>query len=192
MPPNEQPTSKKRIAKYKGQIIGEILYAENIKEQEYFVVRIPSHLINQEIEEQSLWHPTDSNNLPGNTVEFNGSGREILELLKKALCGFNNVYVVNAFLHPHHGFADEGRAVLHILINIPDEKKWIDIYYDHHEAERIPGGYGKISYIEHYYHREPFPEDNIKRYIEIKFTWGYSSYTGEYILNEILERKKCR
>jgi len=127
-----------------------------------------------------------------NTVEFDGSGREILELLKKALCEFKNVYIVNAFLHPHHGLADEGRATLDIYVNIPDEKKWIDIHYWHHESERIPGGYGRISYVERYYHREPFPEDHIKKWKEDKFTWGYGTYSGEYILDEILERKKCK
>lgn len=69
-----------------------------------------------------------------NTVEFIGNGREILELMKKALCEFKNVYVINAFLHPHHGLADTGRATLNILVNIPDEKKWIEITYRHHES----------------------------------------------------------
>lgn len=49
MSPDEQLTfadilKKKRIAKYRDQILGEILYSENVKDQEYFVVRIPSHL----------------------------------------------------------------------------------------------------------------------------------------------------
>ena len=127
-----------------------------------------------------------------NTVEFIGSGREILDLMKKALCEFKNVYVINAFLHPHHGFADTGRATLNILVNIPDEKKWVEITYRHHESPISESGSGSISYVEHYYHREPFPEDHIKRSIKYKFTWGYGIYTGEYILAEILERKKCR
>lgn len=50
-----------------------------------------------------------------NTVEFTGSGREILELMKKALCEFKNIYVVNAFLHPHHGF-------------VKSDSKYIDKY----------------------------------------------------------------
>lgn len=127
-----------------------------------------------------------------NTVEFTGNGREILELMKKALCEFKNVYVINAFLHPHHGFADTGRATLGILVNIPDEKKWIEITYRHHESPISESGSGSISYKDHYYHREPFPEDHIKRSIKDKFTWGYGMYTGEYILSEILERKKCK
>lgn len=127
-----------------------------------------------------------------NTVEFIGNGREILELMKKALCEFKNVYVINAFLHPHHGFADTGRATLNILINIPDEKKWVEITYRHHESPIEESGSGSISYKEHYYHRESFPEDSVKQSKNVNFIWGYSSYTGEYILAEILERKKCK
>lgn len=127
-----------------------------------------------------------------NTVEFTGSGREILELMKKALCEFKSVYVVNAFLHPHHGFADTGRATLNILINIPDEKKWVEITYRHHESPISESGSGSISYKDHYYHREKFSQDWVDKSKNDKFTWGYSTYTGEYILNEILERKKCR
>lgn len=131
-------------------------------------------------------------NITTNTVEFIGNGREILELVKKALCEFKNVYVTNAFLHPHHGFADTGRATLNILINIPDEKKWIEITYRHHESPIEESGSGSISYKEHYYHRESFPQDWVDRSKNNKFTWGYSTYTGEYILDEILERKKCK
>ena len=127
-----------------------------------------------------------------NTVEFVGNGREILELMKKALCEFKNVYVINAFLHPHHGFADTGRATLNILVNIPDEKKWVEITYRHHESPIEESGSGSISYKDHYYHRESFPQDSVGRAKDVKFIWGYSSYTGEYILAEILERKKCK
>lgn len=127
-----------------------------------------------------------------NTVEFTGNGREILELMKKALCEFKNVYVVDAFLHPHHGFADTGRATLNILVNIPDEKKWIMVRYHHHESPISASGSGNISYEEHYYHRKPFPQDWVDRAKNDKFTWSYSVYTGEYILSEILERKKCK
>lgn len=133
-----------------------------------------------------------TDNTMTNTIEFTGSGREILELMKKALCEFKNVYVVNAFLHPHHGFADTGRATLDILVNIPDEKKWILIRYDHHESPMSANGSGSISYEEYYYHRKPFPQDWVDRAKKDKFPWGYDTLTGEYILAEILERKKCR
>lgn len=129
--------------------------------------------------------------MESNTVEFIGSGREILELMKKALCEFKNVYVINAFLHPHHGFADTGRATINILVNISDEKKWIEITYRHHESPIAENGSGSISYKDHYYHRESFPQDWVDRTKKDNFTWGYSTYTGEYILDEILERKRC-
>ncbi len=127
-----------------------------------------------------------------NTVYFDGNGREILEILKMALCGFKDVHITNAFLHPHHGLADEGRATLDIVVNFPNEKKWVDIHYHHNESATIKGGYGNISYIDHYYHLEPFPEDRIKKSKDDIFTWGYSYLKGDYILNEILERKKCK
>lgn len=186
--PHEQQTfadiiKKKRIAKYRDVILGEILYAEELKGEKYFVIRIPQHLVNQEIIEQIQY--------PGNTIEFTGSGREILELMKKALCEFKNVYLINAFLHPHHGFADEGRALLNILIDIPDEKKWIAISYNHYESPMAAKGSGSISYDEHYYHRKPFPKEWIDR-TEEKFTWGYRNLTSNQILDEVLERNKCR
>lgn len=128
----------------------------------------------------------------GEKIEFSGSGKDILELIKKALCEFKEVYVVNAFLHPHHGFADEGRAVIDILINVPEEKEWVEIHYSHHESPVASKGSGSISYEQYYYHRTPFPKDRVDFAKPFKFTWGYNAYIGEYILNEILERKKCR
>lgn len=126
------------------------------------------------------------------TIEFSGSGKDILELMKKALCEFKEVYLVNAFLHPHHGFADEGRSVIDILINVPENKVWIEVHYSHHESPVANKGSGSISYKEHYYHGKPFPNDRVDFAKDFTFTWGHNSYTGEYILNEILERKKCR
>lgn len=65
------------------------------------------------------------------------------------------------------------------------------ITYSHHESPISANGSGKISYDEHYYHREKFPQDWVDRTKNDKFTWGYNMLTGEYILTEILERKKC-
>lgn len=130
-----------------------------------------------------------------NTVEFRGSGRDVLELMKKAICDFKEVYLTNAFLHPHHGYPEVGRAILEILIYIPEEKKWIEIRYNHHEGAGEDEGSGSISYRKYYYHRESFPKERIERSKSASYTWGYTMLNGEdllrYVLDEYLERKKC-
>lgn len=75
------------------------------------------------IKEESITDNIESNKSASNTVEFVGSGKDIVDLMKKALCDFKNIYIEEAVLTSHTKSIDEGTAVLSLLINIPDEKK---------------------------------------------------------------------
>ena len=123
-----------------------------------------------------------------NTVEFMGSGKEIVELMKKALCDFKEIHIDEAVLTSPAKSIDNGTAVIGILINIPEEKKWVNICYTHMD-EGV--GYGSISYQEHSYQDQHFPQNWIERSIGKRFLWGNATITEQQLLDEILERKKC-
>ncbi len=124
-----------------------------------------------------------------NIVEFMGSGKDVVELMKKALCDFKYIYIDEAVLTSPYKSIDEGTSVISLLINIPDEEKWISIYYTHME-EGI--GYGSISYQEHDYRKQPFPQNWIEKSKGKLFPWGNGALTEQQILDDVLEMKKCR
>lgn len=123
-----------------------------------------------------------------NTVDFMGSGKDIVELMKKALCDFEEIRIDEAVLTSPNKSIDEGTVVISLIVNIPEEKKWISIYYSHME-EGV--GYGSISYNEHSYKDQPFPQNWVEKSAGKMFPWGNSALTEQQILDEILERKKC-
>lgn len=64
----------------------------------------------------------------------------------------------------------------------------MSIYYAHDE-EGV--GSGSISYQEHKYQDQLFPQNWIEKSTSKMFPWGNGVLTEQQILDEILERKKC-
>lgn len=123
-----------------------------------------------------------------NTIDFMGSGKDIVYLMKRALCDFKEIHIDEAVLTSPDKSIDEGTAVISLLINIPEEKKWVSIYYTHME-EGV--GYGSISYNEHNYQDQPFPQNWIEKSSGKMFPWGNGALTEQQILDEILGRDEC-
>jgi|SRR3989344_7001450 len=123
-----------------------------------------------------------------NTIDFMGSGKDIVELMKKALCDFKEIHIDEAILTSPDKSIDEGTTVISLIINIPKEKKWVSMYYTHMEDGV---GYGSISYNEHNYQDQPFPQNWVEKSTGKMFPWGNSVLTEQQILDKILERNKC-
>ncbi len=153
-----------------------------IREHQYNPEYI-THLKNLMIEFNVEDKPKD------NIVEFMGSGKDVVELLKKALCDFDEIHVSDAVLTSTDKSIDNGTVVISLLINIPHEEKWISIYYTHMD-EGV--GYGSISYQEHNYRERPFPQNWVEKSKGGLFPWGNGALTERQILYDVLERKKCR
>ncbi len=123
-----------------------------------------------------------------NTIDFMGSGKDIVELMKKALCDFKNIHIDEAILTSPDKSIEDGTTVISLLINIPDENKWVSIYYSHMDDGV---GYGSISYQEHNYQDQPFPQNWVEKSMGKMFPWGNGYRTEQQILDDIFERKKC-
>lgn len=68
------------------------------------------------IREEDTMNNIKTNKLEQNTVEFMGSGKVVVELMKKTLCDFKNIYVEEAVLTSPNKSIDEGTAVLSLLM----------------------------------------------------------------------------
>ena len=123
-----------------------------------------------------------------NTIDFMGSGKDIVYLMKRALCDFKHIHIDEAVLTSQDKFIDEGTAVISLIIDIPEENKWVSIYYAHMDDGV---GYGSISYNEHNYKDQPLPKNWIEKSKGRMFPWGNGALTEQQILDDIFERKNC-
>lgn len=157
-----------------------------IKENEGWNQQYVDHL-RRIMKELNIKEDDDMDIIKPNTVEFMGSGKDVVDLMKKTLCNFENIFIEEAVLISPDKSIEDGTAVLSLLINIPNEKKWVSIYYTHEEI-----GHGSITYQEHDYQEQPFPKHVIERSRGRKYAWRNEILTEEEILDIILERKRCK
>lgn len=123
-----------------------------------------------------------------NTIDFMGSGKDIVNLMKRALCDFKEIHIGEAVLTSPDKSIDEGTVVISLIINIPEDKKWVSIYYTHMDDGV---GYGSISFKEHNYQDKPFPENWVEKSAGQMFPWGNDALTEQQILDKILGRNEC-
>lgn len=116
-------------------------------------------------------------------IDFSGNGDAIVELIRLLLheTDKEKQYLTHAYKHPTWSSLGEGRANFTIIINDPEQKRWQEITYSHHEGGEK--GTGSIVFITHYYHRKPLPE--LEDWEKKTFQWGYGAINAKEILKRL-------